>query len=349
MKALVIAAGGGIGDVLLATPVMRALRSRYATVVGLTVPRHRDVLAANPDLAGVWLDDGPFAALAKRIAEARFDAAVVTWATLRTAALPFAGRVPERVGQTRRLYSGLFTRRVEVRSERGDHATHWTQILLDYARALGCDVADATPVFEVPEAARASLARTLACEGVAGPYVVLHPTRGIAAARERWPVGRLAELGAALRVATGAQLVVTGSADDRPIAQNVAAGAGGISLAGKATLAELGALARGALGVVAMDSGPMHLAAATGAPTVGIFALQSDEPARWAPLGPRTAVVRGTYPCPPQHRKETCPDFACIANLDVARVVDALGGLLERRAETPLHGTGEHGARPYSA
>jgi ADP-heptose:LPS heptosyltransferase len=335
MKALVVAAGGGIGDVLLATPVMRALRSRYETVVALTASAHRDVLAGNPDLTAVWLDEGPFPALAGRIAEARFDAAVVTWATLRAAALPFAGRVPERVGQSRRLYSALFTRRVEVRSERGDHATHWTQILLDYARALGCDVADATPVFAVPEAARGSLARLLRDEGVAEPYVVLHPTRGIAAARERWPVARLAELGRALRAANGAQLVVTGGAGDRPIAEAVAQGAGGISLGGKATLAEFGALAERALGVVAMDSGPMHLAAAAGAPTVGIFALQSDEPSRWAPLGPRTALVRGTYPCPPQHRKETCPDFACIANLDVARVVAALGGLLERRAETP--------------
>ena len=78
MKALVIAAGGGIGDVLLATPVMRALRTRYETVVALTAPGHREVLAANPDLADVWVDEGPFPALAARIARARFDAAVVT-------------------------------------------------------------------------------------------------------------------------------------------------------------------------------------------------------------------------------------------------------------------------------
>jgi ADP-heptose:LPS heptosyltransferase len=72
----------------------------------------------------------------------------------------------------------------------------------------------------------------------------------------------------------------------------------------------------------------MHVAAATGAATVGIFALQSDEPDRWAPLGPRTALVRASYPCPPAHRKETCPDFACIAALDVPRVVATLGGLI---------------------
>jgi len=79
----------------------------------------------------------------------------------------------------------------------------------------------------------------------------------------------------------------------------------------------------------------MHVAAAVGAPTVGIYALQSDVPDRWAPLGRRTATVRATYPCPPGHRKETCPDFACVATLDVPRVLNALSGLLAAQAEAP--------------
>jgi hypothetical protein len=43
--------------------------------------------------------------------------------------------------------------------------------------------------------------------------------------------------------------------------------------------------------------------------------------------------VRPEYPCPPGHRKETCPDFACVANLDIARVLAALEGLRAPRAE----------------
>jgi ADP-heptose:LPS heptosyltransferase len=77
----------------------------------------------------------------------------------------------------------------------------------------------------------------------------------------------------------------------------------------------------------------MHVAAAVGAPTVGMFALASDEPRRWAPLGPRTAIVTGSYPCPPAHRKETCPDFACVAALDTGSVVAAVRGLLGGETE----------------
>jgi len=334
MKALVICAGGGIGDVLLATPVMRALRTRYRKVVALTTRAHAAVLEGNPDLAEVWCDDGvPFGAQTGRLAAYGFDAAVVTWATPRSAALPFAARIPLRAGQARRLYSRLFNRRVTVRSELGDRTTHWTQILLDFARALECDTPDAQPYFATGPEAAESATRLLRAAGVDGAYAVLHPTRAIATHRERWPVARLAELGRALGETLDCPVVVSGAQSDAAIAAAVARGAGATSLAGRTTLPEFGALARNARAVVAMDSGPMHLAAAAGAPTVGIFALQSDEPDRWAPLGPRTALVRPAYPCPAWHRKENCPDFACVANLDIAQVLAAVQSLRGPRAE----------------
>jgi len=322
--ALVLCTGGGIGDVLLATPVMRALRERYGSVVALTARAHTGVLAGNPDVAEVWSDDVPFAEQAACIARSKFAASVTTWASLRSAALPYVGRVPVRVGQARRPYSRFFTHRVVVRSETGDRATHWTQILLDFARALGCDVAGATPYFAIAADARASLATMLAAEGVAGPYVVLHPSRGISAARARWPAAPFIALARALACDGGVRVIVTGGEPDRALAQTIADASGARSLGGRTTLAQFGALAAGARAVVAMDSGPMHVAAAVGAPTVGIFALQSDEPDRWAPLGPFTTTVRATYACPPAHRKETCPDFACVGALDVAAVVAAL-------------------------
>jgi ADP-heptose:LPS heptosyltransferase len=333
MKALVICTGGGVGDVLLATPCMRALRQRYANVVALTAPAHRSVLLNNPDVRDVMVDDAPFFALSARIARERFDAAVVTWATLRSAALPFVAGIPVRVGQARRTYSWLFTKRVTVRSELGDRTTHWTQILLDYARALECDTEDTSPLFVVDDAARTSTRRLLRGACIDGDYAVLHPTRGIAAEGRRWPAPALAALGAALRESFGVRLVVTGTASDRAITETIAAGAGGVSLAGSTTIAQVGALAECARFVVAMDSGPMHVAAAVGAPTVGIFALRSDEPSRWRPLGPRVALVRGTYPCPSWHRKETCPDFACIRELPVRAVIEAVRRVLQGSGE----------------
>ncbi|TAM61519.1 glycosyltransferase family 9 protein [bacterium] len=331
-RALVICAGGGAGDVLLATPVARALRAAGAReVVALTAPRHREVLKGNPDLHGVWLDDAGLLAVARRLRGARFDVAVVTWATQRSALLPFLAGVPLRVGQARRPYSLLFNRRVTVRSELGDRQTHWTQILLDYARAAGCPEVDPTPSFRVDRETRAAMrARVLELGIGDGGYVVLHPTRGLDLNGRPWPVQTLAAVALRLRERFSLPVLVSGTQSDRALAEAVASGAGARCLAGETTFGELAALLEGARLCVAVDSGPMHLAACLGTPTVGIFALQTDEPKRWAPLGPRTAVVEPVYPCPAWHRKENCPDFACLRELDPERVVAVCEALLTR-------------------
>jgi len=328
-RALLVAAGGGIGDTLLATVVARALRGRYAEVDALVLPVHREVVERVPEIARVFTVDGSALEIGRRIGRERFAAAVVTWATLFTAQIPFVARIPVRVGQARRLYSRLFTRRVVVRSELGDHATHWTQILLDYARAIGCDTPDARPAFVPTQEDERDAAALLRVHDIGADFALLHPTRGLSAHRSRWPVEGFVELSHASARREHLRLLVTGSRDDASIAQAIAdaSARGALSIAGATTLGVFAALARRARFVVAMDSGPMHVAAATGAPTVGIFALQSDEPDRWAPLGARTAVVRASYPCPPGHRKETCPDFACVRALDIDAILAAVAAV----------------------
>jgi heptosyltransferase-2 len=326
-RALLVAAGGGIGDTLLAGVVARALRTRYAAVDAVVLAEHADVAAHVPSIDRTIVLGQPL--------PARYGAAVVTWATLRTALLPWIARIPVRVGQARRLYSPLFTKRVVVRSELGDRTTRWTQILLDYARAIGCDAPDDRPQFVVRDDERDAARILLRVHDVNGPYYVLHPTRGLSALRSRWPSEGFVTLAARLAARDGLPVLVTGSPDDAPIAEAIAAGAGRgvISVAGATSIGGFAALAQTARAAVAMDSGPMHVAAAVGTPTVGIFALQSDEPDRWAPNGPHVAVVRPSYPCPPGHRKETCPDFACVRELDDARILAALDGLRGATAE----------------
>jgi heptosyltransferase-2 len=233
------------------------------------------------------------------------------------------------------MYSALFTERVAVRSERGDRTSHWTEILLDYARAIGCDAPGAAPEFGIRDEERGAADALLRVHDVAGPYYLLHPTRGLSARHARWPVAGFVALAKRLYARDGIPLFVTGAPDDVPVARAIADGAGfGVtSLAGATSIGSFAALAERARAVVAMDSGPMHVAAAVGAPTAGIFALQSDEPDRWAPQGPHAAAVRPTYPCPPGHRKETCPDFACVRELDEAAILAVLDGLLLATAE----------------
>jgi ADP-heptose:LPS heptosyltransferase len=94
-----------------------------------------------------------------------------------------------------------------------------------------------------------------------------------------------------------------------------------VNIAGSVGIGAFGALAQRARAFVGITTGTMHVSAAAGAPTVGIFPFQTDFPERWAPLGRCTAVVRASYPCHRGDTKETCCDYACIANLDIPRIL----------------------------
>jgi len=331
-NALVYCAGGGIGDSLIASLVARALRSRFSHVDALTLPAHRETLERVPDLDGVLVDDGDEDALVRSLRTRKYDACIVTWATSRTARVAQRAGIPVRVGQARRLYSWRFTKRVPVRSELGDVTSHWSQIVLDYARALGCDTADAAPRFIPANDDRAKADQLLASLSLMnGEFVILHPTNAIASQRGIWPAQGWARLARAFREEFDAHVLLTGSHDDIAINANILRDAQDeqvIDIAGKIGIGAFGALAQRARLFAGITTGSMHVAAAVGAPTLGIFPFQTDTPERWAPIGAHTAIVRASYPCRPGERKETCPDYACIANLDVPRIVTAARSLL---------------------
>ena len=341
MNVLAVCSGGGVGDLMADLPAIRAiarttsgpltvLASAYASPVIQDQPAVRDVMFDEPS------DDAK--ALARKLAERRFTHGIVFWSTARIAAAVHRARIPVRVGQARRLYSFRYTKRVVVRTELGDTHSHWTDVQMDYARALGAVPEPADYAIDVrlrPED-RAAADAVSRAHGLDGGFVVLHAARGILLQRVAWPVDRFAALGDALATACGLPVALTGSAADKPAIEAIGARMTQrhAALAGETSLMALAALLERARLVVALDSGPMHVAAALGAPTVGIFALRTDLPDRWRPLGPRVAVIRPSYPCPPWHRKETCPDFACYAHLDVEAVIEAARSIAPAFAQT---------------
>lgn len=326
-RALLYCAGGGIGDSLVASIVARALHERYDNVDALTLPSHAATLQRVPDVDAVLADTGEEeASLAARLEERTYEACVVTWATPRAARVAQRAGIPVRIGQARRLYSHRFTTRVPVRSEMGDVTTHWSQILLDYARALNCDVADCVYRFVPTQDDRERAAQLLSGLAAGEPFVLLCPCNAIASKVVAWPTHGWARLAAELRDRLRARVLVSGDTADVSLAEAVArdAGSGAVSIAGSAGIGVFGALAERAGAFVGITTGSMHVAAAVGCRTVGIFPFQSDVPERWAPLGDRTAVVRPFYGCHRGDTKERCRDYACVDAVDPARVFAAL-------------------------
>jgi len=111
--------------------------------------------------------------------------------------------------------------------------------------------------------------------------VVVHP--GASVPTRRWPAARFAEVAKQL-AANGHRVVVTGSADEQPLAAEVAAGAGlpdSAKLAGRLVLTELAAVVADATLTISNDTGVGHLATAYGTPSVLLFG--PTPPARWGP------------------------------------------------------------------
>jgi ADP-heptose:LPS heptosyltransferase len=111
--------------------------------------------------------------------------------------------------------------------------------------------------------------------------VVVHPTAALPA--RRWPADRFAEVARGL-AGRGLRVVVTGSAAERDLAEQVASTAGlppESVLAGRTDLPALAALVADASLVVCADTGVGHLATAYGTPSVVLFGPVA--PARWGP------------------------------------------------------------------
>ena len=207
------------------------------------------------------------------------------------------------------------------------------------------------PALRIPEEALARADRLLAAHDRRGPLVGVNP--GAGRAIKEWPVERFAAAATDLAERDRATIVLLGSAAERATAGAVRDAmpehVRRIDLAGDVPLVDLAAVLARLSVLVTPDTGPMHLAAAMGTAVVGVFG--PSDPARYAPLTPRSAVVHADLwcrPCnrmrrPPQRCASGTPD--CLTRVGVDAVVAAARRLIRERA--PLRARWEFG-RPNS-
>ena len=120
----------------------------------------------------------------------------------------------------------------------------------------------------------------------------------------------------------GAQIVFTGSLDDRAAVDGIIfeMKERAVNFAGKTTLKMLAALYAQADMVVSTDTGPMHLAAATGTPVVALFGPTA--PWRTGPYGTGHQIVRVELECAHCFKRQ-CETTDCMQKISVAQVLEA--------------------------
>jgi heptosyltransferase-2 len=321
-----------LGDVVLTTPLFRALKSRWrgAFVAALVIPETAAILAglatvddviAYDKRGGGWRE---FRRVARKVREGKFDVVVSPHRSARSAALARLAGAPRRLGYRESAWPFLYTDRVARPPER-----HETDRLLALAETLGIEGTDPRP--EVALSAREREEARAAAGGK--PFAVLSPSS--AWPTKRWRPEGFAAVGEYLR-GRGLGVVITGTEAEREVCAAVAAtlGSAARDLAGRTTPRELAALVAEAAVVVANDSAPVHLASAFDTPTVAVFG--ATVPAQgFGPLASRSRVaeVEGLTcrPCG-AHGGRKCPHkhFRCMLELPPAAVIAAVEAVLER-------------------
>ena len=339
-----------IGDVVFTTPLVRALRRRYpgAHLTYVVEPMAAAVIRGNPHLDEIieaprrrgldrLRDDLHIGRTLRRRA---FDIAIDLHGGPRSAWLTWACGAPMRIGYRTRGRSWMYTHAVPRPADLGpQHSVLKQWELLAPLGAGGCDPSR-DPV-EMPDdpAAAARVARWLADTGITPRHavVVVHVSAGNPF--RRWPRAHFAALVTELarRDPNRRFVLMSGPSDAhaaRAIVEEIRERSADTAPAAwhvEFDLPELRALTARAAVYIGGDSGPLHIAATTATPIVGLFGpTLAERSMPWRDVRWRAeAVDAGPLPCRPCRQRTCAPgDFRCLTRIDPARVAGAAERLM---------------------
>jgi heptosyltransferase II len=331
----------GLGEVAMATPMLRALRKQFprpTRLVGVLRRQAADVLAGTP-----WLDEsisyqsGTSKSswnAARELRRRRLDAVVLLDPSYRAAAVACLSGAARRIGYAGRGRGMVLTDRLDPpRSGPEFLPVSAVDYFLELAYYLGCPT----------ESRRLALATTLdderAAERVWEKSGLAHARRVVAihagggSAATRWPAEHAAILARRVAVELDAAVLVLCGPNEGCSAAQIA------RLANHPRVASLSdeplsvgltkACIRRAAAMIATDSGPRHLAAAFDIPTVTLFG--PNDSAISANYNPRAIDLRLSLACRPC-RSRTCPlqHHRCMQDLTPDRVFGALVRVLQK-------------------
>ncbi len=291
-----------VGDVVLMTPLIRAIRETYPAsyIAALVRPYTEAVLQGNPHLDRVIADDETgedrgwrgFASLVSVLRKEHFRVSLMLLPTRRHALMTLLAGIPLRIGVGRKPYEVL-TGSKPVGRNRDHPVRHEADYCMDLGRAVGVECANPIPEIFLDRQERESGLRRIGVSArEVGPLIGIHPGSGHSS--PNWDASRYASLAAGLVRDPNARIVVTGRDSEIEIARAIEnrVGRGVINLAGRLSLRELMEVIASYDVMVSSSTGPMHLAAALGVPCVSLFCPRTACcPGRWGPLGPGHRVL----------------------------------------------------------
>lgn len=344
-RKLLVVLPNWVGDVVLASPVLAALREQLpdTRIAYLMRSYVRDIVAG-----AHWHDDEFFwpagnslqrAArlpnLAARLRQHKLDTAVLLTNSFRSATAAWLASIPHRVGYARDARSWLLTHRLQPARVDGRFAP--ASVLPYYcklAEPLGVTVADRALRLAISTDQEHAGRHLQKHYNLTKPYAVINPGAAFGAAK-CWLPERFAQVCDALRADFKLSPVIVGAPNEVPLMRHIAelAESDPVCLADPGTsLASLKVIIRDARLLVCNDTGPRHYGNAFRVPTVTIFGPTHQA---WTETDyDLESCIQADVPCGPCQLKQCPLDLRCMHEVTVDWVLREIRVLLEHAPNT---------------
>ena len=320
-----------LGDIVLTTAAIRAVRANFpnADIAMLVAKQSADILRENPHLNEIITydrlakdkDTGEMWRIVRLLRERKFTLAIDFQRKFRTEMLMYLSGATERIGK------GWFcTVRVP---ERGNK--HATAHYFDLLHAGGIPAEDPKLELFLAESERRDAVQRLKTAGVADAGVKVGLFPGAGWKLREWMPERFAAIGDKLVEHFNADVLIFGGQKESELVHTVAnfMHTRAIPFAGNLQIRELAACIGQCDLFVTNDTGPMHIAAAVGTPTVSLFGPGNH--IRFQPLGALHQTIRYDVPCSPcKQFTDKCKDNICMKGIKVDEVWNSISRALEK-------------------
>ncbi len=343
---IVVRAPNWVGDAVMSVAAFRALRTLFpnAHITVVAKPGTSDIFRDADFVDEVLVYDrrgwSSVWQQVRKWKQRRFDLALLFQNAFEAAAIAYLARVPQRIGYDTERRGFMLTHPVAVPSWKNERHEifYYLNLFTELERAsLSTQSASAEPQFQIAVSAqrREAARKILAGHTVAGRPLVLLCPGSVNSRAKRWPAERYAALADQL-AESGLSVVLIGSAGELEVSKHVMrlARRPPVLLTGKTSVAEVTALISIADALVTNDTGPAHIGAAVGTPTLVIFG--PTNPLTTRPYGPAGEIVRHPPDCAPCMLRDCPIDHRCMTAITSEEVFQRATELIRQHQEVAV-------------